>query len=116
MHQRGFKRVMEIADNIETNLGHENRLTANRASASGAYGLALAPTPANVSFRQAWVSPSESRFLLDQDATDRGSADFELAGDLRFAAALLVQPSGFEGFVNHRWRAAEAFALLPSMS
>ena len=62
------------------------------------------------------VSPPESRFLLGQEAADGGSADFELAGDLGFAAALLVQFSGFDGFVNHRWRAAELFALLPGMS
>jgi hypothetical protein len=27
-----------------------------------------------------------------------------------------VQLAGFDGFVNHRWRAAEAFALLPGVS
>jgi hypothetical protein len=28
----------------------------------------------------------------------------------------LVPASGFDGFVNHRWRATEAFASLPGMS
>jgi hypothetical protein len=55
-------------------------------------------------------------FLLGQEAADRGSADFKLAGDLGFAAALLVQFLGFDGFVNNRWRAAEALAALPGMS
>jgi hypothetical protein len=53
---------------------------------------------------------------LSQEAADGGSADFKHAGDLGFTAALLVQLSSFDGFVNYRWRAAEAFALLPSMS
>ena len=35
-----------------------------------------------VCFRQACVRPPKSRFLLGQDAADRGSADFELACDL----------------------------------
>ncbi len=65
-----------------------------------------------VSFRQACVSPSESGFRLGQEAAGGGSAYFKLAGDLRFADSLLVQLSGFDGFVNHRWRAAEPFALL----
>jgi hypothetical protein len=39
---------------------------------------------------------------LGQEATDRGSADFKLAGDLGFTAALLVKLLGFDGFVNHR--------------
>jgi hypothetical protein len=49
---------------------------------------------------------------LSQEAVDRGSTDFEPAGDLGFTAALLVQLSRFDGFVNNRWRAAESFALL----
>ena len=53
---------------------------------------------------------------MGQEAADGGSAYFKLAGDLRFAAALLVQLSGFDGFVKHRWRAPEALALLESMS
>jgi hypothetical protein len=53
---------------------------------------------------------------LGQEAADRGSTYFKLAGDFGFAAALLVQLSGFDGFVNHRWRTTEAFALLPGMS
>jgi len=53
---------------------------------------------------------------LGQEAADRSSAYIKLAGDVRFAAALLVQLAGFDGFVNHRRRAAEAFALLPGMS
>ena len=65
-----------------------------------------------VSFRQACVSPSESGFPLGQEAADRGSAYFKPAGDLGFAAALLVQLSGFGGFVNHRWWTAEPFAPL----
>jgi hypothetical protein len=47
---------------------------------------------------------------LGQEAADRGSADFKFAGDLGFTAALLVQLSSFDGFVNYRWWAAEAFA------
>jgi hypothetical protein len=53
---------------------------------------------------------------LGQEAADGGSAYFKLAGDFGFAAALLVQLSDFDGFVNHRWRAPEAFVLLPGMS
>jgi hypothetical protein len=54
--------------------------------------------------------------LGQEEGADGGSADFKLARDFRFAAALSVRLSGFDGFVNYRWRAAEAFALLPGMS
>jgi hypothetical protein len=53
---------------------------------------------------------------LGQEAADRGSADFKLAGDFGFAVALLVQLSGFDGLLNYRWRATEAFAVEPRMS
>ena len=69
-----------------------------------------------VSFRQGCVRRTESGFLLSQEATDGGSADLKPACDLGFADSLPVQPSGVDGFVNHRRRAAEAFALLPGMS
>lgn len=49
-------------------------------------------------------------FLLGQEAADRGSADFKLAGDLGFADAFAVKLPDFDAPVNHRWRAAEAFA------
>jgi hypothetical protein len=38
---------------------------------------------------------------LGQEAADRGSADFKLPRDFGFAVALLVQLSGFDGFVNY---------------
>ena len=44
----------------------------------------------SVSFRQGCVRRSDSRFLLGQEAADRGSADFKLACDLGFADALPV--------------------------
>ncbi len=52
---------------------------------------------------------------MSQEATDRGSANLKPACDVGFAAALPVQLSSFDGFVNHRWWPAEAFASLPGM-
>ena len=59
--------------------------------------------PFCVSFRQDCVRPSDSRFLLGQEAADGGSADLKLTGDFGFA--------GFGGLMNHRRWAAEAFAF-----
>src|SRR5713101_3867405 len=42
---------------------------------------------ASVSFRQVFVSLSDSGFLLDQDAADPGSANLQPAGGLGFIAA-----------------------------
>ena len=69
-----------------------------------------------VSFRQGCVRRAESGFLLGEEAADRGSTDFEFACDLGFTAALLVQLSSLDCFVNYRWWATEAFALLPGVS
>jgi hypothetical protein len=49
-----------------------------------------------ITLLQVCVSPSESGFLLGQEAADGGSAFIKLAGDLGFTAALLVQRSGFD--------------------
>ena len=54
-------------------------------------------------------------FLLDQEAADGGSADVERACNLGFADALPVEFPGFDSFVNHRGRSAEAFPVQPCM-
>src|SRR6266700_3769401 len=61
------------------NLSEVARLTPARWAASR-----------NVSFRQGCVRPSDSRFLLCQEAADGGSADLKLAGDFGFADSLAM--------------------------